>query len=212
MRVAIIGTELSNLICAHTLLDQHPEMELHLIEERPETGLMGEGPGLLNGHFEELFSREWHHHLGSQQPNPESSALRRSWLEKSIASKLSERGAVIHLRTHPTIDSEGGKTSLFLTGAGLTSERELVVDHLLSTTPETESNTWFGGVHNGNLKASSYEGSRSDGLVEVWWSEEENNQYEGRKWLQIMEWRGADPRTALVDAISRGRALAATIL
>lgn len=212
MRVAIIGTELSNLICAHTLLDHHPEMELHLIEERPETGLMGEGPGLLNGHFEELFSREWHHHLGSQQPNPESSALRRSWLEKSIASKLSERGAVIHLRTHPTIDSEGEKTSLFLTGAGLTSERELVVDHLLSTTPETESNTWFGGVHNGNLKASSYEGSRSDGLVEVWWSEEENNQYEGRKWLQLMEWKGADPRTALVDAISRGRALAATIL
>jgi hypothetical protein len=49
-------------------------------------------------------------------------------------------------------------------------------------------------------------------LVEIWWQEEENNQYEGRKWLQLMEWKGVDPRTALFDAISRGRALAATIL
>ena len=44
MRVAIIGTELSNLICAHTLLDQHPEIELHLIEERPETCLLYTSP------------------------------------------------------------------------------------------------------------------------------------------------------------------------
>lgn len=212
MRVAIIGTNLSNLICAHTILDECPDVELHLIDERAETGLMGEGPGLLTGHFEDLFPKDWHHHLGSQQPNHESTALRRSWLEKSIGSKLSERGAVLHLRTHTTIEADAEKTRLYLSGAGISSEQELVVDHLLSSIPQIESNAWFGGVHNGEMTDSSHEGSRSDGLVEVWWQGEENRQHEGRKWLQVMEWKGADPRTALFDAISRGRALAATIL
>jgi len=212
MRVAIIGTNLSNLICAHTILDERPDVELHLIDERAETGLMGEGPGLLTGHFEDLFPKDWHHHLGSQQPNHESTALRRSWLEKSIASKLSERGAVLHLRTRTTIEDDAVKIRLYLTGAGISSEQELVVDHLLSSIPQMESNAWFGGVHNGDMMDSSYEGSRSDGLVEIWWQGDEKSQYDGRKWLQLMEWRGADPRTALFDAISRGRALAATIL
>jgi len=212
MRIAIIGTNLSNLICAHTILDKHPDVELHLIDERAETGLMGEGPGLLTGDLEDLLPKDWHHHLGSQQPNHESTALRRSWFEKSIASKLSDRGAVMHLRTHTTIDYDGQSIRLGFTGAGPTSEEELVVDHLLSPTLEIGSITWFGGVHNGDLIDSSYEGSRSDGLVEIWWQAEENNQHDGRKWLQLMEWKGADPRTALFDAISRGRALAATIL
>ena len=212
MRIAIIGTNLSNLICAHTILDERPDVELHLIDERAETGLMGEGPGLLTGDLEDLLPKDWHHHLGSQQPNHESTALRRSWLEKSIASKLSDRGAVLHLRTHTTIDYDAKKIRLGFTGAGPTSESELIVDHLLSPTPEIDSIAWFGGVHNGDLIDSSYEGSRSDGLVEIWWQEEENNQHDGRKWLQLMEWKGADPRTALFDAISRGRALAATIL
>ena len=212
MRVAIIGTNLSNLICAHTILDERPDVELHLIDERAETGLMGEGPGLLTGHFEDLFPKDWHHHLGSQQPNHESTALRRSWLEKSIGSKLSERGAILHLRTRTTIEADAEKTRLYLSGAGISSEQELVVDHLLSSIPQIESNAWFGGVHNGEMTDSSHEGSRSDGLVEVWWRGEENRQHEGRKWLQVMEWKGADPRTALFDAISRGRALAGTIL
>ena len=212
MRIAIIGTNLSNLICAHTILDERPDVELHIIDERAETGLMGEGPGLLTGGLEDLLPTDWHHHLGSQQPNHESTALRRSWLEKSIASKLSDRGAVLHLRTHTTIDYEVKKIRLAFTGAGPSSEGELVVDHLLSPTAEIDSIDWFGGVHNGDLFDSSYKGSRSDGLVEIWWQGEESSQYEGRKWLQLMEWRGADPRTALFDAISRGRALAATIL
>ena len=186
MRIAIIGTNLSNLICAHTILDERPDVELHLIDERAETGLMGEGPGLLTGGLEDLLPKDWHHHLGSQQPNHESTALRRSWFEKSIASKLSDRGAVMHLRTHTTIDYDGNSIRLVFTGAGPTSEGELVVDHLLSPTPEIDSIAWFGGVHNGDLIDSSYEGSRSDGLVEIWWQEEENNQYEGRKWLQLM--------------------------
>ena len=212
MRIAIIGTNLSNLICAHTILDQRPGVELHLIDERAETGLMGEGPGLLSGNLEDLLPKDWHHHLGSQQPTNESTALRRSWLEKSIASKLSERGAVLHLRTRTTIEDDAVKVRLYLTGAGISSEQELVVDHLLSPIPQMESNAWFGGVHNGNLIDSSYEGSRSDGLVEIWWQGDKKSQYDGRKWLQLMEWNGADPRTALFDAISRGRALAATIL
>ena len=76
----------------------------------------------------------------------------------------------------------------------------------------TVCNCWVGVVNNGDRKDASDEVSRSDGLVESWWQGEEASQYEGRKWLQLMEWRGADPRTALFDAISRGRALAATIL
>ena len=92
MTLAILGMELTQLVCAHTIFDLKPDSEIHLISERAEAGLIGELPGLISQPLSNYIPSEWLGDLGSQIPTTSDTAVRRSWLEKALATKLVERG------------------------------------------------------------------------------------------------------------------------
>ena len=208
MRIAIIGIELSQLVCAHTLLDKHPDMEVHLISERAEAGLIGELPGLITNPLSNTIPNEWIGDLGSQLPTSSDTAVRRSWLEKAITTKLVERGVNLHLRTTTQRGKTDSGESITLSGAGYSSGSTLLFEKVI-TKPENKSSTyWKGGVHNEELNGSDYEGHRPDGLVEIWWPAEQEPPRSDGKWLQLMDWVGKDPALSLEHEVELGHSLA----
>ncbi|MED5231896.1 MAG: hypothetical protein VYB30_05990 [Candidatus Thermoplasmatota archaeon] len=208
MRIAIVGIELSQLVCAHTILDQNPRTEIHLISEKAEAGLIGELPGLISQPLSNNIPDNWIDELGSQKPTKSNTAVRRSWLEKAMATKLVERGTNLHLRT--TINSTKsplGET-IHLSGAGFSSGSTIQVEKVIKKPYNTNNIQWRGGVHNEELIGSDYEGHRPDGLVEIWWPADQEPPRSEGKWLQLMEWEGEDPRISLKQEVELGRSLA----
>ena len=210
MRLAIIGIELSQLVCAHTILDKHPGAELHLISDRAEAGLIGELPGLITQPLSNTIPNEWIGDLGSQTPTSSNTAVRRSWLEKAMATKLVERGVNLHLRTTTQRDQTGSGESITLSGAGYSSGSKLFVEKVITKSENKSSTFWKGGVHNEELNGSDHEGHRPDGLVEIWWPAEQEPPRSDGKWLQLMDWAGEDPSRSLEQEVELGRSLAAT--
>ena len=208
MRLAIIGIELSQLVCAHTILDKHPDAELHLISDRAEAGLIGELPGLITQPLSNTIPNEWIGDLGSQTPTSSDTAVRRSWLEKAMATKLVERGANLHLRsTTQRSKTESGET-IILSGAGYSSGSTLLAEKVITKPEKKSSSYWRGGVHNEELNGSDYEGHRPDGLVEIWWPAEQEPPRSDGKWLQLMDWVGEDPALSLEQEVELGHSLA----
>ena len=210
MRLAIIGIELSQLVCAHTILDNHPGAELHLISDRAEAGLIGELPGLITQPLSNTIPNEWIGDLGSQTPTSSDTAVRRSWLEKAMATKLVERGVNLHLRTTTQRDQTGSGESITLSGAGYSSGSKLFVEKVITKSENKSSTFWKGGVHNEELNGSDHEGHRPDGLVEIWWPAEQEPPRSDGKWLQLMDWAGEDPSLSLEQEVELGRSLATT--
>ena len=210
MRLAIIGIELSQLVCAHTILDKHPGAELHLISDRAEAGLIGELPGLITQPLSNTIPNEWIGDLGSQTPTSSNTAVRRSWLEKAMATKLVERGVNLHLRTTTQRDQTGSGESITLSGAGYSSGSKLFVEKVITKSENKSSTFWKGGVHNEELNGSDHEGHRPDGLVEIWWPAEQEPPRSDGKWLQLMDWAGEDPSLSLEQEVELGRSLATT--
>ena len=210
MRLAIIGIELSQLVCAHTILDKHPGAELHLISDRAEAGLIGELPGLITQPLSNTIPNEWIGDLGSQTPTSSNTAVRRSWLEKAMATKLVEKGVNLHLRTTTQRDQTGSGESITLSGAGYSSGSKLFVEKVITKSENKSSTFWKGGVHNEELNGSDHEGHRPDGLVEIWWPAEQEPPRSDGKWLQLMDWAGEDPSLSLEQEVELGRSLATT--
>ena len=210
MGLAIIGIELSQLVCAHTILDKHPGAELHLISDRAEAGLIGELPGLITQPLSNTIPNEWIGDLGSQTPTSSNTAVRRSWLEKAMATKLVERGVNLHLRTTTQRDQTGSGESITLSGAGYSSGSKLFVEKVITKSENKSSTFWKGGVHNEELNGSDHEGHRPDGLVEIWWPAEQEPPRSDGKWLQLMDWAGEDPSLSLEQEVELGRSLATT--
>ena len=210
MRIAILGIELSQLVCAHTIFDLNPHAEVHLISERAEAGLIGELPGLISQPLSNNIPNEWLGDLGSQMPTASDTAVRRSWVEKALATKLVERGAELHLRT--TINQNKSKLGVTITfaGAGSSSGSTMLVEKVITKPENPHSNHWCGGVHNEELTSSDYEGHRPDGLVEIWWPAEQEPPRRNGKWLQLMDWNGEDPLLSLEQEVELGRSLAST--
>ncbi len=208
LRTAIIGIELSQLVCAHALLDKHPDMEVHLISERAEAGLIGELPGLITNPLSNTIPNEWIGDLGSQLPTSSDTAVRRSWLEKAMATKLVERGANLHLRTTTQLGKTESGESITLSGAGYSSGSTLLVEKVITKPENKSSSYWKGGVHNEELNGSDYEGHRPDGLVEIWWPGEQEPPRSDGKWLQLMDWVGKDPALSLEQEVELGHSLA----
>ena len=206
-----MGIGLSQLVCAHTIFDLKPTSEIHLISERAEAGLIGELPGLISQPLSNNIPNEWLGDLGSQIPTPFHTAVRRSWLEKALATKLIERGANLHLRTTIKENKTNlGENTITFSGAGYSSGSTLLVEKII-TKPENKSSIqWRGGVHNEELTGSEYEGHRPDGLVEIWWPAEQEPPRSEGKWLQLMDWIGEDPSQSLEQEVELGRSLAAT--
>ncbi len=212
MRIIILGTDLSALVCGHNLLDVDPQTNLHLLTEHAEAGLMEEGPGILTTPLETMIPEDWIHDLRNQQPSSESTAVRRSWLERAMASRLAERGAVFHLRTRSIREGNNGNQILKLEGAGFGTGSTIEADHILVSNSQESSQLWKGCVHLGEPKGTSFEGCRPDGTVEIWWRRGGAEPLCQGSWLQEMEWVGEDPRKALESAIQVGKALATSIL
>ncbi len=210
MRVAILGINLPQLICGHRILDKYPNSEIYLISERAEAGLIGESPGLFSKSFSELIPINWISSMGSQTPKPDSTAVRHSWLERAIATKLVQRGANLQLRTKVSKISSSSKHILHLSGAGPLSGSELEVNQIIKYPIDKNQKKWVGGIHNDELINSNHQGYRPDGLIESWWPEEEEPQ-PNRKFLQSMEWFGQDPSYSLESEIELGLTLASTI-
>ena len=204
--IAILGGNLVSYSTAHTLLDELPYVVLHLVTERPEIGLMGEGPG--------IFDRwppcppHWISAMESQEPKREHNAVRRSWFEKAMGTELSRRGCTFHLRTRPT---SVNNDRLKFVGGGILGSDSINFEHILDFREnEGDNNTWEGAVcSRGDTPKSGIIGNRSDDTTEVWWPEKRPN---STKWIQEMSWNGRDPKTSLKQDLERGSAEAKSLV
>ena len=97
MSVAIIGSGVEVFCCAHRLLDINPNLDVHIFDEKAESGMYGEEPGI----FEKwpLTPSLWFGEMFSQTPTSESSAVRYSWFVKSLSIALAKRGTTLHLKS-----------------------------------------------------------------------------------------------------------------
>lgn len=89
-RLVILGDNLASLCGANHALDMNPEMEIQIITERAEIGLVEEIPGLLSSW--PPCPTHWISEMGSQTPEPTSKAVRGSWLQKAMGIQLAKRG------------------------------------------------------------------------------------------------------------------------
>lgn len=206
----VLGDTLTAICSAHAILDRLPDENVHLLIEKAEMGLLGEGPGL----FEEWppCPPHWISDLASQAPMDNSTAVRRSWFEKAVGTALSRRGCAIHLRTRVTSIENA---QVHFVGAGPLGAGFLEYDSLLDfRTQPRGAVEWTGAVcRTTDAPPVEIMGDRSDGTTEIW---EQGIRKAGGIWLQEMTWRGQDPRWSLAHDIEAGisgaRAIVDTII
>jgi len=204
-KVAIIGGSLRGLSAAHTLLDLDESIEIHLLEESAEIGLIGEGPGLVESW--PIMPDHWMANIRSQTPLQSSSAIRRSWMTKGMAIALAERGVNIHLRTRAS--SRTNKEVTF-SGAGYLGSGSMEVDDIIEARDRDDDGgvEWQGGVClPEHAPSTERKGMRPDGTVEVWWEQADPG---SMIWIHRMKWLGEDPRNSLSIEIEEGESLATT--
>ena len=56
-KIALLGGNLLSLSMAHSILDYTDSVEIHIIEEKAEIGLMGEYPGIIKQW--PIFPKHW---------------------------------------------------------------------------------------------------------------------------------------------------------
>jgi len=198
-RIGILGGNLRALSSAHATLDSQPHAEVHIIEEAAEIGLTGEEPGILS--LWPIVPAHWISELGTQEPKPSSRAVRRSWLEKAMATSLATRGCTFHLRTRVVDVSQ--EYEVTYVGAGVTGSGKTLFDTVLDMRPPDHSGEeWEGGVC-ARLHTPPYgiQGERPDGTIEVWWRDQNPDQ---GKWVHRMRWVGEDPASSLEAEIKAG--------
>ena len=194
MKIAIIGSGIEVFSCAHTLLDIDSNFDLHIFDEKAESGMYGEEPGL----FSEwpIVPISWNSNLFEQKPNDKSSAIRYSWFVKSLSIAIAQRGVNLHLKTIVK-NIEGNKIEFY--GAGYLGMGQMSFEKIIDFRKETVGKLWYGGVTISDTKIEIF-GVRPDQTMEIW-SQEENI---GENLIQKMEWYGTDPRTALSDRVKIG--------
>ena len=71
MKIAIIGSGIEVFSCGHRLLDLNSELEIHIFDEKAESGMYGEEPGI----FSEwpLTPLSWYGCLLYTSPSPRDS-------------------------------------------------------------------------------------------------------------------------------------------
>ncbi len=205
-RMVILGDNLASLSAAHHAKDLNPEIEIQLITERAEIGLVEETPGLLPtwppcpGH--------WISEMGSQTPEPSSDAVRGAWLLKAMGIQLAKRGCIFQLRTRVASVSDD---RIDFVGAGAIGEGSLTFDFLLDFYGDSGRQTqWFGAVCMSKDSPKSYlQGSRSDGTTEVWSNQELD---QNGKWIQTMTWSGEDPKSFIQTEVETGKERAENVI
>ena len=205
-RLVILGDNLASLSGANHAFDMNPEMEIQIITERAEIGLVEEIPGLLSSW--PPCPAHWISEMGSQTPGPTSKAVRGSWLQKAMGIQLAKRGCIFHLRTRIITISDD---SIDFVGAGPIGEGCLTFDYLLDFRSDSSGqDQWYGAVCRSEDSPDTLrQGFRTDGTTEVWSSQElEKN----GKWIQTMIWRGEDPDSFIQDQVVLGKKRAETVI
>ena len=205
-RLVILGDNLASLSAANHSLDLNPEIEIQMITERAEIGLVGETPGLLSSW--PPCPAHWISDMGSQTPEPNSKAVRGSWLQKAMGIQLAKRGCIFHLRTRIITVSDN---SIDFVGAGPMGEGSLTFDYLLDFCDDTSSQEqWYGAVcRSEDAPDTRLQGSRPDGTTEVWGSQEHE---QNGKWIQTMIWGGEDPKSFIEDQVEMGKQRAENVI
>jgi hypothetical protein len=206
IRLIFLGDNLASLSGANHALDLNSEIEIQIITERAEIGLVEETPGLLSSW--PPCPAHWISEMGSQTPRPTSEAVRGSWLLKAMGIQLAKRGCIFHLRTRIISVSDN---SIHFVGAGPIGEGSLAFDYLLDFCGDTSSQAqWYGAVcRSEDSPDTPRQGSRPDGTTEVWSSQE---LVKNGKWIQTMIWRGEDPDSFIQDQVEFGKERAESVI
>ena len=197
MKIAFLDTNLSLLCMAHEILD-NIDCEIHFFTESAEVGMYGEKPGLIDNW--PILNINWLGSIFSQEPNINSSAVRYSWFCKAISISLANRNCFFHLRTKI---KRIKLTNIEFVGAGFLGSGNLIFDHIISPTNSTSNKTWFGGTtvdKNCNIP-NAFFGQRSDSILEVWSEDELPSNI---NWLQLMQWKGTNPKNSIHSEVDMG--------
>ena len=205
--IAFPNSSLSSVACAHFLLDADPSLDIHLVSKSFEVGLMGETPGILTTDQWPLVRPHWLSEHGLDAPEGESTAIRASWLTKSIAISLSKRGATFHTGSRILENDEENKT-LLISIPGEETSTTISYDLLIPMPGPKTTREWRGAVALETPSWAESSGRRSDGTHEFWWIGEE----EPANAIQTMSWTGADPTTAIADALLEASRVSDTAL
>ena len=203
-KIALLGGNLVSLSMAHSILDYSSSVEIHIIEDKAEIGLMGEYPGIFNKW--PIFPNHWISNLFSQKPSKSDTAVRHSWLLKAMAIQLSKRNTVFHLRTKilENIDNE-----LKLSGAGYMGKTSILFDNVYDNTLQQKNSVlWNGGICLAT-EAPEYgiQGKRNDGTIEIWWKDDDYY-VTNTQWVHKMKWYGINPENTIENHYIKGANLA----
>lgn len=201
------NSSLSSIACAQLLLDSQPTFDIHLISNSFEVGLMCETPGLITGDQWPLVRPHWISEHGFESPEGDSTAIRASWLTKSMAISLSERGATFHTGSRILETDEESKTIL-ISIPGEETSKTIPYDAIIDIHGPIPKKEWRGAVCSKAPVWAECSGRRTDGTYEFWWSGTE----EPVNAIQTMSWTGKSPSTALFDAITEASRVSDTIL
>ena len=198
-RLVFLGDNLASLSAANHALDLNPEIEILIITDRAEIGLVDETPGLISTW--PPCPAHWISDMRSQTPESDSNAVRGSWLQKAMGIQLAKRGCVFHLRTRIITISDD---SIDFVGAGPIGAGSLSFDYILDFCAVNSNHAqWYGAVcRSEDAPGTSLQGSRPDGTTEVWGSHEHE---QNGKWIQTMVWRGGNPESFIEDQVEIGK-------
>ncbi len=196
---------LSSIICAHMALDQTRDIEVHMITDLFEVGMYGETPGIISESGWPIGSDHWFSSIGFNRPGDGDTAIRSSWMKKSMAISLAKRGARFHTGTRTT-EMDSVLKEVTMSYPGGKTQIKIQFDHIVTSDPEMDR-IWWGAITTEPPPSEAISGRRPDGTYEMWWLVNDPPQNA----LQLMEWAGEDPRTALADAVTRASSKLANI-
>ena len=194
--IVFTDCSLSSIICAHMVLDELSDAEVHMVTDLFEVGMYGETPGIISKSGWPICSEHWLSKTGFNHPSEEDTAIRSSWMKKSMAISLANRGAKFHTGTRTMeVDNEGKEVRMSYPGGK--KQTRIQFDHIVTTQSESDI-IWSGAITVTPPPPDAISGKRPDGTYEMWWLGDESPENP----LQLMQWAGLDPRTALTDAVA----------
>ena len=122
-RIVFLDCSLSSMICAHMILDASRDADVHMVTDRFEVGMYGEAPGIISESVWPIARDHWLSKTGFNHPGAGDTAIRSSWMKKSMAISLADRGAHFHTGTHTTEESTEGKEVTLSYPGGKTTTR-----------------------------------------------------------------------------------------
>lgn len=194
MKIAIIGSGIEVFCCGHRLLDLDSKLELHIFDEKAESGMFGEEPGIIKTW--PITPITWFGKMYSQMPTEKSSAVRYSWFVKSLSIMLAKRNATFHLKSRVTKIEE---SNVHFSGAGISGTGKLKFTKIIDLRNKKDEKKWFGMISNEIIEGAIH-GIRPDNTIETWSDKEE---LQGN-FIQIMNWYGKNPKSSISERVQLG--------